>query len=420
MRIPSGVTDQYVYFVAVDATDLTTRETGLTGFTVYRSRNGGAATAYTTPTTAELSSSNMPGVYSLLLDEDMTIDSGDDSQELCLHITNTGMAPVTRTVELYRREYTPGATLSSSDIAAIKSVTDALPDAGALTSLATAAALATVDTVVDSILVDTAEIGAAGAGLTVLATQSLLSTVAGYLDTEIAAIKAKTDNLPASPAAVGDIPTAGAVADAVWDEAIAGHAGSGSTGEALGAAGASGDPWITALPGSYTAGQAGYIVGTNLDAAVSSISAGSGLDAAGVRAAIGLASANLDDQLDALPTAGENADAVWDEALSGHTTSGTAGKAAIDTDLRGSRTVIRGTVAGSASTTSLPTSAFSPGGASADQFKGRIVIFDNDTTTAALRGEATDITASTNSATPTLTVTALSATPASGDTFSVV
>jgi hypothetical protein len=30
-----------------------------------------------------------------------------------------------------------------------------------------------------------------------------LATIAGYLDTEIAAIKAKTDNLPASPAAVG-------------------------------------------------------------------------------------------------------------------------------------------------------------------------------------------------------------------------
>ena len=38
--------------------------------------------------------------------------------------------------------------------------------------LATAAALATVDTVVDAILVDTAEIGAAGAGLTALATQA--------------------------------------------------------------------------------------------------------------------------------------------------------------------------------------------------------------------------------------------------------
>ena len=37
---------------------------------------------------------------------------------------------------------------------------------------------------------------------------------------------------------------------------------------------------------------------------------GGGLDAAGVRAAIGMASANLDAQLDALPTAAENAAAT--------------------------------------------------------------------------------------------------------------
>jgi len=43
MRIPSGTTDQYIYFVALDATDGVTRETGLSSFTVYRSRNGGAA-----------------------------------------------------------------------------------------------------------------------------------------------------------------------------------------------------------------------------------------------------------------------------------------------------------------------------------------------------------------------------------------
>ena len=120
-----------------------------------------------------------------------------------------------------------------------------------------------------------AAVGLASANLdtqiATLATAANLATVAGYIDTEVAAIKAKTDNLPASPAATGDIPTAAAVADAVWDEAIAGHAGAGSTGEALAAAGAAGDPWITALPGSYSAGQAGHIVGTYLDAAISAV-----------------------------------------------------------------------------------------------------------------------------------------------------
>jgi hypothetical protein len=49
-----------------------------------------------------------------------------------------------------------------------------------------------------------------------LATAANLATVAGYIDTEVAAIKAKTDNLPAAPAAVGDIPSAATNAAAVW------------------------------------------------------------------------------------------------------------------------------------------------------------------------------------------------------------
>lgn len=63
------------------------------------------------------------------------------------------------------------------------------------TVLATATNLTIVDTVVDAILVDTAEIGAAGAGLTALATQTSVNTIDDFLDTEIAAIKAKTDSL---------------------------------------------------------------------------------------------------------------------------------------------------------------------------------------------------------------------------------
>lgn len=111
MRIPSGVTDQYIYFVAVDSTDLKTRETGLSSFTVYRSRNGAVAAAMTTPTVNEVDATNMPGVYELLLDEDMTIGTGNDSEEMCFHITQASMAPVTRVIELYRPKITAGNTL---------------------------------------------------------------------------------------------------------------------------------------------------------------------------------------------------------------------------------------------------------------------------------------------------------------------
>lgn len=83
------------------------------------------------------------------------------------------------------------------------------------------------------------------------------------------------------------------------------------------------------------------------------------------------------------------------------------------------RAIGRATASGVPTTTSIPTSACTPAGAVADQFKGRIITFDANTTTTALRGQATDITASSNSSTPTFTVTALTTAPASGDTFSI-
>ena len=56
------------------------------------------------------------------------------------------------------------------------------------------------------------------------------------------------------------------VEDAVWDATLADHDDAGSTGLALAGAG---DPWGTALPGAYGDGTAGKILGTNLDAAIS-------------------------------------------------------------------------------------------------------------------------------------------------------
>jgi hypothetical protein len=102
VKIQSGKTDQYIYFIAVDATDRVTRETGLSSFTVYRSRKGAAEAAYTTPTIVEIDATNMPGVYALLLDEDTTIDAASNTEEYCVHITHAGMDPVTRVVELFR------------------------------------------------------------------------------------------------------------------------------------------------------------------------------------------------------------------------------------------------------------------------------------------------------------------------------
>jgi hypothetical protein len=140
-------------------------------------------------------------------------------------------------------------------------------------------------------------------------------------------------------------PTAAAVADAVWDEVLSGHSGVGSTGAALAAAGGSGDPWATALPGSYGAGTAGYVLGTNVNATISSRMATytqptgflattfpSGTVASTTNITAGTVTAGtVSDKTGyslatAPPTAAAIADAVWDEVQSGHTSAGTFGK----------------------------------------------------------------------------------------------
>jgi hypothetical protein len=369
VRIPSGVTDQYIYFVAVDSTDLKTREPGLSSFTVYRSRNGGAAAAYTTPTINETDSTNMPGVYELLLDEDMTIDSGDDSQEVCLHITQASMAPVTRTFELYRPKITAGETLTASSsvlptvgavtgavgsvtgavgsvTGAVGSVTGAVGSVTAVSSGAiTEASFATTagsfaplgildqgtaqsasatglvlrsaaafadDSLIgatlavygstqgywqtrtitdnalsgDTVTVDTWTVTPSGTITykiygTPPASASAPPTVLLSVGTGTGQVNLASGKVPATVAA-GDIAanalTASAlaadavaeIADAVWDEALAGHSAGGSAGAALSSAGSAGDPWGTALPGAYGAGTAGKILGDNLNATVSS------------------------------------------------------------------------------------------------------------------------------------------------------
>lgn len=129
-RIASGVADQGFYFVAVDATDFTTRETGLATWTVYRERNNGTAAAMTTPTITEVDATNLPGVYFLLCDEDTTIDAGDETQEQVYHITHAGMAPVSKVVELYRPKITAGNTLdvTSTGEAGLDFANVAIPD----------------------------------------------------------------------------------------------------------------------------------------------------------------------------------------------------------------------------------------------------------------------------------------------------
>jgi hypothetical protein len=113
MRIVSGTTGQYIYFVAVSTSDYATRVTDLTSFTVKASKDGSATASLTGTSVSAVSTTDMPGVYKLLLSDSTfcTCASGKDSEELALHITSS-MAAVTRTIEIYRRSVSTGATLT--------------------------------------------------------------------------------------------------------------------------------------------------------------------------------------------------------------------------------------------------------------------------------------------------------------------
>ena len=128
MRIPSANITTVIYFMAFDSADGVTPKTGLASFTVYRSRNGGAAALYTTPTVTEISSGNMPGLYGLLIDEDTTLTGADLSEEYAVTITATGMVRVNRTVEIYlpQAPLVVALTESYSALGATKTAAQAL------------------------------------------------------------------------------------------------------------------------------------------------------------------------------------------------------------------------------------------------------------------------------------------------------
>ncbi len=93
--------------------------------------------------------------------------------------------------------------------------------------------------------------------VTTVATTAAVTTVNGLAANTITAAALATD--------------AGAeIAAATWDLATVGHTTSGTFGAAMNAAGAAGDPWSTSLPGAYGSGTAGYIVGTNINALITS------------------------------------------------------------------------------------------------------------------------------------------------------
>lgn len=79
------------------------------------------------------------------------------------------------------------------------------------------------------------------------------------------------------------------------------------------------------------------------------------------------------------------------------------------------KTAVTGVVGSGSTTTSVVTSSMSPAAVVSNQFKGLILKFTADTTTANLRGQGCEITSSSSGG--VLTVSSLTTAPVSGDTF---
>ena len=221
--------------------------------------------------------------------------------------------------------------ITNSSVNTIKTVTNALPDSGALTSLATASALSTVDTVVDAILVDTGTtIPAQITGLNNLdaaGVRSAIGLASANLDTQIADLPtvAEFEARTLVAAAYFD-PASDAVANVTLCDTTTTNTDMRGTDSAAAASSlaitnssvntiktvTNNLPDSGALTSLATASDLAT-VDTVVDAILvdtgttipSQITALNNLDAAGVRSAVGLASADLDTQLGDIPTVSE-------------------------------------------------------------------------------------------------------------------
>jgi hypothetical protein len=262
----------------LDNSDGNTEETALTiantdikiwkaGSTTVVSKNSGGATHIT------------KGIYYCTLDATDT----DTLGSLLIFVHVTGALSVRQefvvvTANWYDTMFstdvldTNVTTIAAGAITAAAIDTDAI-DADAIktdaiteiqSGLATASALSAAKTVVDAIKVVTDAQAATGTGLTAIPWNAAWDA---EVQSEVADALAVYD-----PPTQAEIPTIAGIVDAVWDEVLhSDHEVASSASVALQAAGSAGDPWSTAIPGSYGAGTAGKIIGDNINAPVGTV-----------------------------------------------------------------------------------------------------------------------------------------------------
>lgn len=162
-----------------------------------------------------------PAVYVFAADADTVLNTGGDTLAPGTNATGKYTATIAETLNGWHyyevrvsstvirngfAKLTDGGTIylgeiTSTEVAAVQSGLSTLTESGVRTA-----------------------VGMSSANL-----DTQLAAIAAYIDTEVAAIKAKTDNLPAAPAATGDIPTV----SQIWTTALTeAYRGTGATGTA--------------------------------------------------------------------------------------------------------------------------------------------------------------------------------------------
>jgi hypothetical protein len=320
-----------------------------------------------------------------------------------------------------------------------------------------------LNTDIDAILADTAELQTDwvnGGRLDLILDARASQTSVDDLPTnaELATSQASADDATLSAIAALSIPTAGAIADAVWDEATTSHTTSGTFGEQVKtdvdailadtnelqtdwANGGRLDLLIDATLADTAELQTDWVNGGRLDVILDARASQTSVDDLPTNAELATSQASADDAtlaamaaLNNLSAAQVNAEA--DTAISDAALATAANLATlagyVDTEVAAIKVVTdaltsaaatklalsAGTiVTGNAITGTLSTTAFTTDltEATSDHYNGRIVIF----TSGVLTAQATDIT-DYDGATKTVTVTAMTEAPSNGDDFLII
>lgn len=267
MTIAPGATSQSITVYAYDATTglpYTTAAYNDAGIALWYRRGGvGAKTTITPATLSALTDAYSSGGFKAVAENayrldlpDAAIAAGVDRVEVGGSATAWKLIPLTIELE------TPQTGDSYARIGANGAGLTAVGDTSGTTTLLSrlsSARAGYLDNLSAGAVALASALSSAASDITTLLSR-LTSTRAGYLD-----------NLSAAP------PTAGTIADAVWDEALSGHATAGTAGHYLTDAGSGADPMENAASG-YASGTLGYIISrlTSARVTVSSLLTSSG------------------------------------------------------------------------------------------------------------------------------------------------